>query len=66
MAEPEKFETWDSWKARCLEKGLVGPYKIDLTRWQFVGKSGTAALWNATHNMGYVFASSDPTPANGQ
>jgi hypothetical protein len=53
------------WAARCKEMGLDGPYRLSGTPLgkQFVGRNGTAALWNAEKARGFIFdeAQQDPT-----
>ncbi len=57
MTEPATFTRWEDWQSACQRAGLEGPYQISGQdhMWQYVGKSGTAALWNYRSRKGFVF-----------
>ena len=52
-----EYTKWDAWKAAGLARGMEGPYTVSghLTLWQFVDDTGTAGIWNALSNSGFLF-----------
>lgn len=58
------FEDWEAWCRECGARGLRGPYRLanDASCYQYLGDSGTAALWNGAmgRGRGTIF-----TPAGG-
>jgi hypothetical protein len=59
--------SFEDWATECMRReGLRGPYKLaDGGGYQFVGKSGTAAIWNtiAKPPRGFIFDSASASDA---
>ena len=57
MSEPMTFERYEEWQSACQRSGFEGPYQISGQPhlWQYVGKTGTAAMWNGLSRKGFVF-----------
>jgi hypothetical protein len=72
--EPEVFtdtneSAWSgyrAWEARGKELGLDGPHRLvnPNTCWQFVGKGGTAGIYNAATGKGFIFRDGDSATEN--
>lgn len=59
------YSKYDDWKAAGLARGMEGPFNVSgqLTLHQFVDDKGTAGMWNALSNSGFLF--DQVTPVDG-
>lgn len=66
MTEVNKYSDFKAWASECAERGFRGPFKLfgaPRDSYQFLGNSGTAAMWNGENQLGSIFDPKPPTPA---
>jgi hypothetical protein len=58
MSEVNTYTSFQAWRAECASRGFRGPFKLisrPLNSYQYLGDSGTAALWNGESGLGSIF-----------
>lgn len=57
----DEFADYWVWQEHCLKMNLDGPHRLvgEPPGWQFIDKSGTAAMWNERKRRGFVFRSAE-------
>jgi hypothetical protein len=52
-----EFRSFQEWACACAKPGLRGPYKLigsEPADYQYVGDTGTAAVWRSASNWGVI------------